>query len=140
MPVVETFEVEGHIVDSLLLAKILDQILDTGADYRLVDVDIVHVRDPIFSGVQRGVGLGVDNDSLMAFSMTGGSISDFQKNATVFNFADLNVTGVTITGGGAQTINAQNGIQLLNSTGTIADNVITNIGYAGPADAYHSRR
>jgi len=40
MPVVETFEVEGHIVDSLLLAKILDQILDTGSDYRLVDVDI----------------------------------------------------------------------------------------------------
>ena len=40
MPVVETFEVEGHIVDSLLLAKILDQILDSGADYRLVDVDI----------------------------------------------------------------------------------------------------
>ena len=40
MPVVETFEVEGHIVDSLLLAKVLDLILDAGADYRLVDVDI----------------------------------------------------------------------------------------------------
>ena len=40
MTVVETFEVEGHIVDSLILAKILDLILDAGADYRLVDVDI----------------------------------------------------------------------------------------------------
>ncbi len=68
--------------------------------------------------------------------MTGGSISDFQKNATVFNRADLNVTGVTITGGGDQPINAQNGIQVLNSTGQIANNIITKIGYAGPAVAY----
>ena len=68
--------------------------------------------------------------------MTGGSISDFQKNATVFNHADLDVSGVTITGGGAQTIIAQNGIQALNSTGTIAGNTINDIGYAGPADAY----
>jgi lysine-ketoglutarate reductase/saccharopine dehydrogenase-like protein (TIGR00300 family) len=37
---VETFQVEGHIVDSLILAKVLDHILDAGADYRLVEVDI----------------------------------------------------------------------------------------------------
>ncbi|MBI2710668.1 MAG: TIGR00300 family protein [Actinobacteria bacterium] len=40
MTAVETFEVEGHIVDSLILAKILDLILDSGADYRMVQVDI----------------------------------------------------------------------------------------------------
>ncbi len=40
MPVVETFEVEGHIVDSLILAKVLDLILEAGADYRMVAVDI----------------------------------------------------------------------------------------------------
>ena len=109
----------------------------------LTDVDIVGIRDPyvsgqfaaggepIVSGNQRGVGLQVDNDSLMAFSMTGGSISDFQKNATVFNRADLDVSGVTITGGGAQTINAQNGIQALLSTGTISGNIISGFGYAG---------
>jgi hypothetical protein len=113
----------------------------------LTDVDVIGIRDPyeagfaaggepIVSGNQRGVGVQADNDSLMAFSMSGGSISDFQKNATVFNFADLTITGVSITGGGAQTGNAQNGIQLLNSTGTISNNVITGIGYAGPADAY----
>ena len=28
---VETFQVEGHIVDSLILAKVLDLILDAGA-------------------------------------------------------------------------------------------------------------
>src|SRR5262249_35679653 len=102
----------------------------------LTDVDINGIRDPypagttagghpVVSGVQRGVGLQVDNDSLLAFTMTGGSISDFQKNATVFNHADLDVSGVTITGGGAQTINAQNGFQASNSTGSIHDNTIT---------------
>ena len=33
----ETIVLEGHIVDSLLLAKVLDNILDVGADYRIVD-------------------------------------------------------------------------------------------------------
>ncbi len=113
----------------------------------LFDVDIRGVRDPypggtaaggepLVSGVQRGIGLVVDNDSLLAFSMTGGSISDFQKNATSFNRADLEITGVTITGGGAQTVMAQNGIQVANSTGSISGNNISGIGYAGPADAY----
>ena len=34
----ETIEVTGHIVDSLLLAKILDTILDAGCDYEIADV------------------------------------------------------------------------------------------------------
>jgi Ca2+-binding RTX toxin-like protein len=106
----------------------------------LTNVDVAHVRDQLIggnvSGVQRGVAVAADNDSLLAFAMTGGSITDFQKNATVFNHADLNVTGVTITGAGASTTIAQNGIQVGNSTGTIAGNTITGIGYAGPADAY----
>ena len=36
----ETIEVTGHIVDSLLLAKILDSILDAGCDYEIADVAI----------------------------------------------------------------------------------------------------
>ncbi|HEX8770776.1 MAG TPA: TIGR00300 family protein [Acidimicrobiales bacterium] len=36
----ETIEVEGHIIDSLVLAKVLDVIIDSGADYRMVDVEI----------------------------------------------------------------------------------------------------
>ncbi|HWC10927.1 MAG TPA: TIGR00300 family protein [Acidimicrobiales bacterium] len=36
----ETVEVEGHIIDSLVLAKVLDVILDAGADYRMVEVEI----------------------------------------------------------------------------------------------------
>ncbi|QXC62845.1 TIGR00300 family protein [Aquihabitans sp. G128] len=40
MAVTETYELEGHIVDSLLLAKVLDLVLESGADYRLELVDI----------------------------------------------------------------------------------------------------
>ncbi len=36
----EVVEVEGHIIDSLILAKILDVILDSGADYRILDFAI----------------------------------------------------------------------------------------------------
>ena len=36
----EVIEVSGHIIDSLLLAKVLDLILEAGADYRVVDVEI----------------------------------------------------------------------------------------------------
>ena len=36
----ETIVLEGHIVDSLLLAKVLDAILDVGADYHIVDFRI----------------------------------------------------------------------------------------------------
>src|SRR5437762_10887112 len=39
MPV-ELIELEGHIIDSLIFAKVLDVILAAGGDYRVVDVDI----------------------------------------------------------------------------------------------------
>lgn len=40
MGATETFALEGHIVDSLILPKVLDLVLDSGSDYRLVDVTI----------------------------------------------------------------------------------------------------
>jgi hypothetical protein len=113
----------------------------------LLDVDITGVRDPypggttaggnlLVDGVQRGVGLVVDNDAILPFTMTGGSITDFQKQGATFVRADVDISGVTITGGGAQTVIAQNGISINRSTGTISGNTIGGIGYAGPAGAY----
>jgi lysine-ketoglutarate reductase/saccharopine dehydrogenase-like protein (TIGR00300 family) len=37
---IEVVEVEGHIIDSLILAKVLDAIVEAGAEYRMVDVEI----------------------------------------------------------------------------------------------------
>jgi lysine-ketoglutarate reductase/saccharopine dehydrogenase-like protein (TIGR00300 family) len=36
----EAVEVEGHIVDSLILAKVLDVISNAGGEYRMLDLDI----------------------------------------------------------------------------------------------------
>jgi len=36
----EVVEVEGHIIDSLILAKVMDVVLAAGADYRVLEVEI----------------------------------------------------------------------------------------------------
>ena len=36
----EEIELAGHIIDSLLLAKVMDVIINAGADYRMLDVEI----------------------------------------------------------------------------------------------------
>jgi lysine-ketoglutarate reductase/saccharopine dehydrogenase-like protein (TIGR00300 family) len=43
-PAREVVEVEGHIIDSLTLAKVLDMILNAGGEYRILDVDIGRTR------------------------------------------------------------------------------------------------
>jgi lysine-ketoglutarate reductase/saccharopine dehydrogenase-like protein (TIGR00300 family) len=40
MSATDVVEVSGHIIDSLILAKILDEIIDFGADYRIVQMDV----------------------------------------------------------------------------------------------------
>ena len=35
----EVVEIEGHIIDSLTLAKVMDVILAAGADYQILDVE-----------------------------------------------------------------------------------------------------
>ncbi|HEX8655486.1 MAG TPA: hypothetical protein VF693_09720, partial [Allosphingosinicella sp.] len=113
----------------------------------LENVDVTAVRDPypggftpggqrIVDGVQRGISVVVDNDSLLPFAMHGGTIDDFQKQAGLFVRADLDISGVTVLGGGAQPVIAQNGFSIQRSTGTVDGNSITGIGYAGPANAY----
>ena len=39
-PSTETVALEGHIVDSLTLAKVLDLILESGAEYEIVEFDM----------------------------------------------------------------------------------------------------
>jgi lysine-ketoglutarate reductase/saccharopine dehydrogenase-like protein (TIGR00300 family) len=40
MAATEIVELEGHIIDSLILAKVMDVILTAGGDYRVVEVEI----------------------------------------------------------------------------------------------------
>jgi lysine-ketoglutarate reductase/saccharopine dehydrogenase-like protein (TIGR00300 family) len=59
-----TVEVEGHIIDSLILAKILDTIVDAGADYRIVHIDVGRKQaDPSQARIDV---IAPDEDSLQA--------------------------------------------------------------------------
>ncbi|HYJ31108.1 MAG TPA: calcium-binding protein [Allosphingosinicella sp.] len=113
----------------------------------LENVDVTGIRDPYpggttpggqpnVDGVQRGIAVVADNDSVLPFAMHGGTIDDFQKQAGLFVRADLDISGVTVIGGGAQPVIAQNGFSIQRSTGTVTGNTMTGIGYAGPANAY----
>lgn len=103
----------------------------------LYNVDVTSIRDgegSAISGGQRGRAVLVDNDNPLGFEMSGGSISDFQKNGLVATNAVLNVHGVAITGGGAVSALAQNGIVTFASSGLIANNTVSELGYAVPND------
>ncbi|MBW8825859.1 MAG: TIGR00300 family protein [Acidobacteria bacterium] len=64
----ERIEIEGHIIDSLILAKVLDLIVAAGADYQVVAVDIGRTQnDP--SRVVLDVS-ALDDDSLSALLET----------------------------------------------------------------------
>jgi lysine-ketoglutarate reductase/saccharopine dehydrogenase-like protein (TIGR00300 family) len=49
----ETIEVRGHIVDSLILAKVLDAILDAGCDYSITEFEVGKTSlDPSFARLE----------------------------------------------------------------------------------------
>lgn len=49
----EAVEIRGHIIDSLILPKILDEIVEAGADYRIAQFDIGKTHDdPSFARIE----------------------------------------------------------------------------------------
>jgi lysine-ketoglutarate reductase/saccharopine dehydrogenase-like protein (TIGR00300 family) len=59
----EVVEVEGHIIDSLILAKVLDAVVEAGADYRMVDVTIGRTNvDPSRARIE----IVVDDDDVLS--------------------------------------------------------------------------
>ncbi len=99
-------------------------------------VTVEHVRQNPLNGVQEGVAVYVINDDSASRSvnLTNSTLFDYQKNGTVFDGAGLNitVTGNTVTGAGATTQIAQNGIQVGDgATGTISGNTVSGNEYSG---------
>jgi lysine-ketoglutarate reductase/saccharopine dehydrogenase-like protein (TIGR00300 family) len=64
MPATETVEISGHIIDSLILAKILDEIIEAQAEYRIVDMDVG--RGPADLSRARLEVIAADDDALAA--------------------------------------------------------------------------
>lgn len=103
---------------------------------KVLDCDVVRVRDTPWSGVQHGVGIYAFHSAAGPFAIEVGgcNVSDFNKNGITMNGTAIvaNVHDCTVVGGGATGITAQNGIQVgFGASGTLANNAVSNIGYTG---------
>ena len=95
-------------------------------------------------GDQRNFGIYVANNDTLAgdvptqteaaalntITISGSTIENFQKAGIIAEYANVDISGNTLTGVG-EVDQAQNAIQVDGSTGTVSDNIITAIGYSG---------
>ncbi len=72
--------------------------------------------------------------NLNTISITNSNLSDFQKGGIVAEYADVTISGNSLTGLGPVNT-AQNAIEVRESTGTVSDNTTTDIGYIGAVAA-----
>lgn len=98
-------------------------------------VTITRIRETPASGTQHGVGLYVLNEDAAprTLTATNNSVSDYQKNGMTFIGSNLtvDVSDNTVTGSGAVSFIAQNGIQVSGgASGTVGpNNAISNLSY-----------
>lgn len=110
---------------------------------KLLNCDVVRVRDTPFNGSQHGNAVYAYNNTGGPFAIEVGNctVSDFQKNGITMNGTGLtaDVHGCTVTGQGPTTVTAQNGIQVAFGAGaTLTANAVSGIGYTGTNNAVAS--
>ena len=101
-------------------------------------------EDPANIGDQRNFGIFVVNNNTLAgdvptsgeaaalntITISNSNLFGFQKGGIVVEYADATISGNMLTGAG-DVDTAQNAIEVRESTGTVSDNIISNIGYSG---------
>ena len=142
----DTYFAPGQAVGSNGEGASLDGIVylnTTGGSINDVTVEGTREADAGI-GDQRNLGILVQNANTLAgdiptpteasnlntISITDSTVENFQKNGITVEYANATILGNTIDGL-PDIINAQNGIQINNSTGTVSDNTINNIAYSG---------
>jgi len=133
--------ITGFTVDGLGLGNTNNRfygIAFRNAGGTVQDTLVRDIRNTPFDGVQHGVGIYAYNDDATARTLhiLDNTITGFQKNGITTNASAANVLTVdiqrnTVTGQGATTITAQNGIQVNAPAGSglIAGNTISGIAY-----------
>ncbi len=95
-------------------------------------------------GDQRNFGIFVVNNTTLAgdvptqgeastlntITISNSTLSGFQKGGIVVEYADATISGNMLTGAG-DVDTAQNAIEVRESTGTVLNNIISDIGYSG---------
>ncbi|MEK7216751.1 MAG: TIGR00300 family protein, partial [Chloroflexota bacterium] len=80
----ETVELEGHIIDSLLLPRVLDTILAAGAEFEIEEVRIGHRRgEPSFARIRVQTGDQAVMDALLRELQAQGTSLVHQQDAVV---------------------------------------------------------
>ena len=139
--------IDGFTIDGLGLGSSNTKFMGVAfrnAGGALKNSTVKDIRNEPFSGAQHGVGVYLYNDDTVDrdIDILDNNFTGFQKNAMAVNADASTPLGVDIqrnivTGAGATTITAQNGIQVWGElvTGLISDNEISGIYYINPVDS-----
>ena len=88
--VVEEVEVSGHIIDSLLLPKILDSVITRGGQFRIVEINIGQQRnDPSYARVEVSAGSREQLERILAEIADHGAVSIHAEDCRLIA-ADVN--------------------------------------------------
>lgn len=111
-------------------------VLVNGGTVDVTDSDIHHIGESPFNGAQHGVAVYYAYGSSSTGTVSGNTISDYQKGGIVANGAGtfVTITDNTVTGLGSVNFIAQNGIQLgWGSMGEVKRNDVSDNWYT-PSD------